>query len=119
MVRVLVPGALAIQEPIQVHMLEGGAELGPLSDGDSVLGATLAFPVLGRLSAVVLLPVERWTIIASVFRTVVPLGGTLGGVVLGLVPMVGPVGIFHVGVFVDHRHHVGNSLRVGLEHCPA
>jgi len=117
-VRVLVPGALAIQEPIQVHMLEGGAELGPLGDGDSVLGATLAFPVLGRLSAVVLLPVERWTIIASVFRTVVPLGGTLGGVVLGLVPVMGSLGVFHFGVLVDDHHHVTNDFGVAFEHLP-
>ena len=82
-------------------MVEGGAELGPFGDGDGVLGATLAVPVLGRLGAVVLLPVTRWAIIPSVFRAIVPLKGTLGGVILGLMPVVGSLGIFHVGVLVD------------------
>ena len=58
-VRVLVPRALAIQEPIQVCLVEGGAELRPLSDSDGVLGAMLAVPALGRLGAVVLLVVAR------------------------------------------------------------
>jgi len=55
-------------------------------------------------------------IVTTVFRAVVPWRGTLGGVVLGLVPAMSPLSVFHVGVFVDHRHHVGNSLGVGLEH---
>ena len=99
-------------------MVEGGAELGPFGDGDGVLGATLAVPVLGRLDAVVFLPMTRWAIIASTFRAIVPLRGTLGVVVLGLVPAVGPLGFFHVGVLVDDRHHVADGLRVALEHLP-
>ena len=44
---VLVPRTLAIQESVQVHLVEGRAELGPLGDGNGVLGATLAISVLG------------------------------------------------------------------------
>ena len=120
MVCVLVPRTLAIQEPVQVRLVEGAAELGPLGDGDGdgVLGATLAVSVLGRLGAVVLLPVMRWAIVAEVLRAVVPLRGTLGVVILGLVPAVSSLGIFHVGVLVDNQHHVAHSLGVALEHIP-
>ena len=111
---VLVPRTLAIQESIQVCLVEGGAELGPFGDGDGVLGAMLAVPVLGQLGAVVLLPMMSWAIVASVFRAIVPLKGTLGGVVLGLVPAMGSLGFFHVGVLVDNSHHVANGLGVGL-----
>jgi len=47
--------------------------------------------------------------LASVFRAVVPLRGMLGGVVLGLVPAMGSLGVFHVGVLVDDRHHVADG----------
>jgi len=117
-VRILVPGILAIQEPVLVRLVEGGVELGPLGNSDGVFRATLAVPVLRQLSAVVLLPMARWTVIASVFRVVVPLGGTLEGVVLGLVPVMGSLGVFHVGVLVDDRHHVANVFGVALEHLP-
>ena len=115
---VLVPRTLAIQEPVQVRLVEGGTELGPLGDGDSVLGATLAVPVLGRLGTIVLLPMTRWTIIASAFRAVVPLRGMLRGVVCGLMPAVSSLGIFHVGMLVDDQHHVTHGLGVALEHLP-
>ena len=105
---VLVPRTLAIQEPVQIRLVEGGLELGSFSDGDGVLGATLAVPILGRLSAVVLLLMTSWVIIATSFRAVVPLRGTLGVVVL--VPMAGPLGFFLVGVLVDKRHHVAHDL---------
>ena len=52
------------------------------------------------------------------FRAVVPLRGTLEGVILGLVPTVGPLGVFQVGVLVDDRHHVAKGLGVALEHLP-
>ena len=42
----------------------------------------------------------------------------LGGVVLGLVPAVGLLSAFHVGVLADDRHHVANALGVALEHLP-
>ena len=115
---VLVPGTLAIQELVQVRLVEGGVELGHLGDGDGVLRAALAVPTLGRLGAVMLLAVARWTIIALMFWAVVLLRGMLGGVILGLVPAVGLLGIFHVGVLVDDRHHVANGLAVALEHLP-
>ena len=67
---------------------------------------------------VVLLPMTRWTIVVSAFRAVIPLRGTLGGVVLGLVPAVASLGIFHVGVLVDDRHHVAHGLGVALEYLP-
>ena len=117
-VRVLVPGTLAIQEPVQVCLVEGGAELGPLGDGDSVVGATLEVPVLGRLGAVVLLPVARWTVLASAFRAVVPLEVTLEGVVLGLVPPMGSLGVFHVDMLVEDHHHVANGFWVALKNLP-
>ena len=118
MVCVLVPRTLVIQEPVQVCLVEGGAELRPFGDGDGVLGAMLAVPVLGRLGAVVLLPMMRWSIVASAFRAIVPLRGTLGGVILDLVTAVGPLGIFHVGMLVDDRHHVANGFGVAFEHLP-
>jgi len=99
-------------------LVEGRAELRPFGDGNGVLGATLAVPVHGRLDAIMLLPVTRWAIIASAFRAIVPLRGTLEGVVLGLVPAMGSLGIFHVGVLVDDRHHVAHGLGVALEHLP-
>ena len=116
MVCILVPRTLAILEMVQVRLVEGGAELRPFGDGDGVLEAMLAVPVLGLLGAVVLLPVTRWAIVASAFRAIVLLRGTLGGVVLGLVPAVSSLGIFHVGVLVDDHHHVAHGLGVALEH---
>ena len=115
---ILVPRTLAIQEPVEVRLVEGGAELRPFGDGDGVLEAMLAVPVLGLLGAVVLLPVTRWAIVALAFRAIVLLRGTLGGVVLGLVPAVSSLGIFHVGVLVDDQHHVTHGLGVALEHLP-
>jgi len=115
---ILVPRTIDIQEPVQVRLVEGGAELGSFGDSDGVLRTTLAVPVLGRLGTVVLLPVMRWAIVASLFRVIVPLRGTLGGVVLGLVPAVSSLGIFHVTVLVDNQHHVAQSLGVALEHLP-
>ena len=115
---VLVPRTLAIQEPVQVRLVEGGAELGPFGDGDGVLGATLAVPVLGQLGTIVLLPMTRWTIIASAFRAVVPLRGMLRGVIIGLVLAMGSLSIFHVGVLVDDHHYVAHGLGVAFEHLP-
>jgi len=62
-----VPRTLAIQESIQVRLVEGGAELGSFGDGDGVLRATLAVPVLGGLGAVVFLDVARWAFVAAAF----------------------------------------------------
>ena len=90
--------------------------MGLFGDGDGVLGATLVVPVLVRLGAVMLLPVTRWAIVAVSFRAVVTLRGTLGVVVL--VPAMGPLGFFHVGVLVDNYHHVAHGLGVALEHLP-
>ena len=60
----------------------------------------------------------RWAIVEAAFRAIVPLRGTLGGVILGLVPAVSSLGIFHVGVLVDDQHHVAHGLGVALEHLP-
>ena len=97
-------------------MVEGGSELGSFGDGDGVLGATLAVPVLGGLDAVVFLPVARWAVVAATFRAVFPLRGMLGVVVL--VPAASPLSFLHVGVLVDDHHHVTHGLGVGLEHLP-
>ena len=115
---VLVPREFAIQEPVQVHLVEGGAELRSFSNCDGVLGAMLAVPALGRLGAVVLLNMTRCTIFTTMFRAVVPSRGMLGGSVLGLVSAVGPLSVFYVRVLVDDRHHVANGLGVALEHLP-
>jgi len=65
-----------------------------------------------------LLPVARWSVIASAFRAVVPLGRTRGGVILGLVLEMGSLGVFHVGMLVVDHHHVANGFGVALEHLP-
>jgi hypothetical protein len=46
------------------------------------------------------------------------LRAALGGVVLGLVPVVGLLSVFHVSVLVDDHHHVANGLRIAVEHLP-
>ena len=46
-VGVLVPQALAIEEPVEVLLVEGRPELGPVSDGDGVLRALLVVLALG------------------------------------------------------------------------
>jgi hypothetical protein len=97
-------------------LVEGGTELGPFGDSDGVLRATLAVPVLGRLGAVVFLPVTRWAIFASAFQAIVPLRAMLGVVILGLVPAAGPLGFFLVGVLVNDRHHVAHDPGVAFEH---
>ena len=108
MVCVLVPRTLAIQELIQVRLVEGRAELGSFGDGDVLLGATLAVPVLGGLGAVVFLQVARWAVVAAAFRVVFPLRGMLGVVVL--VPAASPLSLLHVSVLVDDHHHVAMVL---------
>ena len=47
MVGVLVPQALAIEEPVEVLLVEGRPELGLFSDGDGVLRAPLVVLALG------------------------------------------------------------------------
>ena len=44
---VLVPGALGVKEPVELFLVEGGALLGLISDGDRVVGAVLALTGLG------------------------------------------------------------------------
>ena len=41
-VGVLVPGAFGIKEPVELLLVEGGALLRSISDGDDVVGAALA-----------------------------------------------------------------------------
>jgi hypothetical protein len=41
LVVVLVPGALGVKEPVELLLVEGGALLGPISDGDGVVRAAL------------------------------------------------------------------------------
>ena len=40
-VGVLVPGALGVKEPVELLLVEGGALLGSIGDGDGVVGAAL------------------------------------------------------------------------------
>ena len=46
-VGILVPGALGIKEPVELLLIEGGVLLGPIGDGNSVVGAALALASLG------------------------------------------------------------------------
>jgi len=47
MIGVLLPGALGIKEPIDLLLVEGGALLGPIGNGDCVVVAALAVAGLG------------------------------------------------------------------------
>ena len=55
----------------------------------SWLGASLAVPALGRLSAIMLLPVVWWTIVAPTLLAIVPLAGTFNRVSSVLMPTMG------------------------------
>ena len=46
-VGILVPGTFGIKEPVKLLLIEGGALLGSVGDGDGVIGATLALASLG------------------------------------------------------------------------
>ena len=61
---ILVPGALGVKEPVELLLVEGGVLLGPIGDGDGVVGAALALASLGRLGAVVVLAAS-WRTIAA------------------------------------------------------
>ena len=63
-VGVLLPGALGVKEPVELLLVEGGALLGSISDGDGVVRATLALASLGRLSAIAVLAMSWRTITA-------------------------------------------------------
>ena len=118
MVGILVLGALGVKEPVELLLVEGGALLGPIGDGDGVVGAALALASPGRLGAVVVLASSLRTITARTCRVVVPLARTVNGIATILVAMVCTLGVLHVGLLVDDGHHVGDSLRVALEHLP-
>ena len=64
MVGVLVPGIFGIKEPVELLLVEGGALLGSICDGNSVVGATLAFMNLGGVGAVEVLVVPGWAVTA-------------------------------------------------------
>jgi hypothetical protein len=117
-VGVLVPGALGVEEPVELLLVKGGALLGPIGDGDGVVGSALALAGLGRLSAVSVLAVSWRTIATWAHRVVVPLARTIDGVATVLVAMVCTLSVLHVGVLVDDGHHVGDGLRVSFEHLP-
>ena len=46
-VGVFVPGALGVEEPIELLLVEGGMLLRPVGDHDGIVGAALAFVGLG------------------------------------------------------------------------
>ena len=112
-VGVLVPGALGVKEPTELLLVEGGALLGPVGDGDSVVGAALALSSFGRLGAVAVLAVSWRTIAAWMRRVVISLARTIDGVAA-----VCALGVFHVSVLVHDGHHVEDGLGVVLEHFP-
>ena len=47
MVGVFVPGALGVEEPVKFLLVEGSALLGPIGNGDGVVGAALVLASLG------------------------------------------------------------------------
>ena len=46
-IRVLVPGALGVEKDVELLLIVGGTLLGPIGDGDGVVGAALALASLG------------------------------------------------------------------------
>ena len=118
MISVLVPGTLGVKEPVEFLLVEGGALLGPIGDSDGVVGAALALASLRRLGTVTVLVVPWWTIATRTCWVVVPLARTVNGIATILVATVCTLGVLHVGLLVDDGHHVGDSLRVALEHLP-
>jgi hypothetical protein len=46
-VGVLVPGALGVEKPVKLLLVEGGVLLRSIGDGDGVVGAALALASLG------------------------------------------------------------------------
>jgi hypothetical protein len=117
-VGILVPGALGIKEPFELLLVEGGALLGPIGNGDGVVGAALAIAGLGRLGTVAVLAMSWGTIAAWMRRVIVPLATTIDGVATLLVVTVCMLGVLHVGMPVDDGHHVRDGLGVVLEHLP-
>ena len=63
-VGVLVPGALGVKEPVELLLVEGGALLGPIGDGDGVVRAALALASLARLGVIAVIAV-LWRTIAA------------------------------------------------------
>jgi hypothetical protein len=106
--------ALAIEEPIQVLLVEGSVLSGSICYGDSVLRAAFAILVLGQLEPVVVLVGVVPSAVGALTIIVMWLG-TVVGVAVVLVVAVGFLGVLHVGMLVDHRHHLGDHLRVALE----
>ena len=114
---VLMPGALGVKEPVELLLVEGGALLGPIGDGDGVVGAVLALASLGRLRPMVL--AMSWMTIATwTSRVIVPLTRTVDGVAAVLVATVCTLSVLHVGEFVDDGHLVGDGLGIVLKHLP-
>ena len=100
-VGVLVPRTFGIMEPVELLLVEGGALLRLIGDGDGVVRATLAFAGLGGVGAIAVLVVPGWTITIWTCRVVVPLSRTICRVTAILVAVVGALGILHVRVHVD------------------
>jgi len=115
-VGVLVPGALGVKEHLELLLVKGHALLGPIGDGDVIVGAVLVLAGLGRLGAVAVLAMSWRTIAAWMRRVVVPLARTIDGVAMVLVATVCTLGVLHVGILIDDSHHVGDGLGVALEH---
>ena len=111
------PGALGVKEPVKLLLVKGGTLLGPIGDGDGVIGAALVLASLGQLSAVAVLAVP-WRMIIAWTRRVIPLARTVDGVMAVLAVTVCALSILHVGMFVDDGHHVGDGLGIVLEHLP-
>jgi hypothetical protein len=99
-------------------LVEGGALLRPIGNGDGVVGATLAFTGLGGVGAIAVLAVVRWSIASWMCRVFIPLARTIHWVAVILVMTMGALGILHVGVLDDDGHHVRDGLGITLDHLP-
>ena len=78
-VGVLVPGTFGIKEPVELLLVEGGALLRLIGDGDNVVVATLAFAGLVGVGAIAVLAVPGWSIAAWTCRVVILWGGRSAG----------------------------------------
>ena len=63
-VGVLVQGTFGIKDLVELFLVEGGALLRSIGDGDGIVGAALALAGLGRLGAVAVLAMS-WRTIAA------------------------------------------------------
>ena len=110
--------ATGIKELVELLLVEGGALLWSIGDGDGVVGAALVVTDLEGVSAVAVLAVSRWSFAAWARQVVVPWTRTFRWVAIVFVTAVGALGVLHISVLVNDGDHVRDGLGVALEHLP-